>query len=233
MLGAVLAGQFELGPLEATPIVTTAERPYRVAGLVTDSTRLPLLTGELLLTQDAADTLGEPTQATALITTQAGAAPQVAAQAPTALYPYQPDLIRVSAPTDSASLRLDVESGLRTAMVAFTALAVLVAVAALMNSMLMAVTARRAEIGMRKAVGARSRHIATLIAAESTVIGVIGGLVGLVLAIAAILTITITQHWTPVFDLRLGPLAILAGLAVGTLAALRAARLRPADTLRQ
>ena len=55
--------------------------------------------------------------------------------------------------------------------------------------------------------------------------------------ILAILVITLIQKWTPVFDLRLGPLAVVAGTLIGifggVMAAARAAKIRPSDTLRQ
>lgn len=90
---------------------------------------------------------------------------------------------------------------------------------------------------MRKALGARRRHIAWLLAAESAYVGVAGGALGLALGILTILIVTLTQQWPPVFDLRLGPLAVVAGILIGVLGgsteAARAARIRPADTLRQ
>ncbi|GEB47286.1 hypothetical protein MTE01_32310 [Microbacterium testaceum] len=172
-----------------------------------------------------------------MLLTAAGAAQQVARQVPIAVNPYSPETVSVQAPSDAKGLRVKIEQGVQTTLIAFSILAIVVAVAALTNAMLLAVTARRGEIGMRKALGARSRHVAWLLAAESAYVGAVGGAVGLALGFVAVLVITLTQQWTPVFDIRLGPLAVVAGIVIGilggTTAVARAVRIRPADTLRQ
>ena len=89
---------------------------------------------------------------------------------------------------------------------------------------------------MRKALGARDRQIGALITLESAYIGFVGGVAGLLLGMAAILVVTVTQRWAPVFDVVLLPLAIAVGMIVGAggggWASIRAARLRPAENLR-
>ena len=106
-----------------------------------------------------------------------------------------------------------------------------------MNSIGAAVTARRAELGLRRALGARSGQLAGLVMTESAFVGCAGGIGGLIVGMIAILGFTIAQRWVPVFDIRLAPAAIIAGIVVGALASLfgavRAARVRPADALRQ
>lgn len=236
LIGIQLAQLLELSSLESGPVVTIDGGDYQVAGIIEQSPRYPLLQGEILL---PAETPGfdDPKTTSAVLLTAAGAAPQVARQVQIVVNPYLPETVRVQAPTDAEELRGTVEQGVRTALIAFSLLAIVVAVAALTNAMLLAITARRGEIGMRKALGARSRHVAWLIAGESAYIGAVGGMAGLALGVATVLIITITQQWTPVFDLRLGPLAVVAGIVIGVLggatAAVRAARIRPADTLRQ
>jgi macrolide transport system ATP-binding/permease protein len=170
------------------------------------------------------------------VVTASGAAQQVARQLPSVLNPYLPEQITLAAPTDSATLRGQIEQGVQATLLAFTVLALVVAIAALMNATALAVHSRRGEIGMRKALGARDRHIGTLITVESAYVGLLGGGAGLFLGMAAILAVTLSQRWTPVFDIALMPLAIVIGLLVGAggggLAAVRAARLKPADNLR-
>jgi macrolide transport system ATP-binding/permease protein len=237
LIGRQLAQQLQLAPIDSGPIILVGGQELRVAGIIDEARRLPMLTGELLVSTEAAEALGQATAPTALILTKAGAAQQVARQVPAALNPYEPDQIRIEAPTDATQLRGQIEQGVQATLTSFTILALLVAIAALTNATLLAITARRAEIGMRKALGARSRHIAALIATESTYIGALGGIAGLVLGTTAVFTIAVIQRWAPVFDLRLAPIAVLTGLLIGALggalASARAARLRPAETLRQ
>lgn len=235
-IGSQLATLLELSPLDSGPIVTINHRAFQVAGIIEQSPRLPLLKGEILLA-DNAPGLDSPKTISAVLLSSAGAAQQVARQTPIAINSYAPETVTVQAPTDATGLRVTVEQGVQATLIAFSILAIVVAIAALSNAMLLAVTARRGEIGMRKALGARSSHVAWLLAGESAYIGAAGGVLGLAIGILAILVITLIQKWTPVFDLRLGPLAVVAGTLIGILggvmAAARAAKIRPSDTLRQ
>ncbi|WP_149084712.1 ABC transporter ATP-binding protein/permease [Microbacterium sp. 1S1] len=235
-IGDLLARDLELGDIALAPTVQVAGERYVVAGLITESARLPLLRGELLLGADAPGLDSLAPEATLLVTTLAGAAPQVASQLARAINPFAPDEISVVAPSDDSRLRVQIEAGVQATLIAFTLLALLVAIAALVNTTLMAVNARRAEIGMRKALGAKERDIGILIAVESVYIGVLGGIGGLFVGMMAIIAVTISQRWAPVFDVMLMPLAVLLGVVVssagGALASVRAARLRPAENLR-
>lgn len=235
-VGDLLADDMQLSSVEGAPTVLVNGRSYVVAGIITASSRLPLLRGEVVVGAPEGFEPGGAVDVTMLAVTAAGAAPQVAGQIPAALDPFQSDTIRVTAPTDSATLRGEVEQGVQVTLTAFTLLALIAAVAALMNATLLSVHTRRGEIGMRKALGARDRQIGALITLESAFIGLVGGVVGLILGMGAILTVTVTQRWAPVFDVALLPVAIAAGLIVGAggggLASIRAARLRPAENLR-
>lgn len=235
-IGDLLANDLRLSSIDGAPTILVDGSSYVVAGIITDSSRLPLLRGEVVVGPLDELAAAGPIDLTMLAVTSAGAAQQVARQLPSALNPFQPDQIVVAAPTDSEQLRGQVEQGVQATMTAFTLLALIVAVAALMNATLLAVNARRGEIGMRKALGARDRQIGALITLESVYIGILGGGAGLVLGMAAILVVTVTQRWAPVFDVVLLPLAIAVGVVVGAggggLASIRAARLRPAENLR-
>ncbi|MFS0894419.1 ATP-binding cassette domain-containing protein [Microbacterium sp. 179-I 3D3 NHS] len=235
-IGDLLANDLQLSSLAGAPTILVDGVTYVVAGIITESSRLPLLRGEVVVGPRDDLTSRGPVDVTLLAVTSSGAAQQIARQLPAALNPFEPEKITVVAPTDSAELRGQVEQGVQATLTAFTLLALIVAIAALMNATLLAVNARRGEIGMRKALGARDRQIGELITLESAYIGVVGGAVGLVLGMAAILAVTLTQRWAPVFDLILLPVAIAVGLLVGAggggLASIRAARLRPAENLR-
>lgn len=235
-VGDLLANDLQLSSTEGAPTVLVNGVTYVVVGLITASSRLPLLRGEVVVGPPADFNPPGAVNVTMLSVTAAGAAQQVAKQLPAALNPFQSEQIQVAAPTDSATLRGQVEQGVQATLTAFTLLALIVAIAALMNATLLAVNARRGEIGMRKALGARDSQIGALITLESAYIGVVGGIVGLILGMAAILVVTVTQRWSPVFDLVLLPLAIAVGLVVGAggggLASIRASRLKPAENLR-
>ncbi|MFK4788235.1 ATP-binding cassette domain-containing protein [Microbacterium sp. ZW T5_56] len=236
IVGDLLASDLQLASISAAPTIQIDGKRYQVVGLIIASSRLPLLRGEIIIGPPQDLDARPSADGNLLISTDPGAAQQVARQVPLVVNPYQPESVRVSAPTDPTQLRGQIEQGVQITLTAFTLLAVAVAVAALMNATLLAVNARRGEIGMRKAVGARDRHIGELVTVESAYVGVIGGVVGLFLGMVVILAVTISQRWTPVFDISLLPLAIASGVLIGAtgggIAALRAARIRPADNLR-
>lgn len=237
LLGRAVADQLRLGPLEAGPVVYLGSEPYRVVGLIEDSRRLPLLLGEALLSPDAVGNRGVAEQeVSALVLTQAGAAQQVAGQAPIAVNPFRPDQVRVSAPTDPTKLRGEIEQGVEATLLVFTALVILIAIAVLSNATALSINTRQSELGLRKALGARNRDIAALLSAEAAYVGALGGIAGCFTGVMTILAITISQRWAPVFDVRLTPVAIAIGLATGilgsVLATYRATRIEPAESLR-
>ena len=107
----------------------------------------------------------------------------------------------------------------------------------IMNIMLVSVTERTREIGLRKAVGAKHRDILWQFLIEAILLSTVGGLLGLLLGIlSAGITSTlseslrVTVDWTAV----VGAITISAavGLVFGVYPAVRAARLNPIDALR-
>ncbi len=104
-----------------------------------------------------------------------------------------------------------------------------------MNIMLVTVTERTREIGIRKAVGARHGHILTQFLVEATLLALIGGLIGVAGGIALSAFVKI-ENVKPVVEpysvfLALG-FAVAIGLFFGSYPANRAAKLRPIDALR-
>ena len=119
-------------------------------------------------------------------------------------------------------------------------LALVIGGLAVINTMLMAVTERVREIGLKKAVGAHTRDIMLEVVTESTAIGLIGGLVGFGLGTAIILFANATTPSSqPTLFLITPTLAILSlgfavalGAAAGIIPAFHAARLDPVTALR-
>ena len=105
-----------------------------------------------------------------------------------------------------------------------------------MNIMLVSVTERVREIGLRKAIGATPRAIRSQFLAESSMLGLVGGLVGTVLGLLGtwLLPAVIGQPITasPVAVVVSITAATLVGVVSGVYPATRAARLPPIDALR-
>ncbi|MCK4826458.1 FtsX-like permease family protein, partial [bacterium] len=106
----------------------------------------------------------------------------------------------------------------------------------IMNIMLVSVTERTREIGLRKAVGARRQDIMTQFLIESVVMTFIGGLVGIIFGIGIAALLTTFAGWTTkvsLFSIVLATsFSVAAGIGFGLWPARQAARLDPIDALR-
>ncbi len=106
----------------------------------------------------------------------------------------------------------------------------------IMNIMLVSVTERTKEIGIRRAIGAKKRNIMTQFILEAVVLSEIGGMIGIVLGIVAGNLAAAALNTPPVFpwDWALIGLAVcsVVGIAFGTYPAWKAANLDPIESLR-
>jgi putative ABC transport system permease protein len=127
-------------------------------------------------------------------------------------------------------------------LAAVAAISLLVGGIGIMNIMLVSVTERTKEIGLRKALGATERDILTQFIMEAVILTATGGVIGILLGaglsfmIAFVLTKILALGWLFSFPIAgaawgLGVSAFV-GLAFGIYPALRAARLNPVDALR-
>jgi ABC-type antimicrobial peptide transport system permease subunit len=106
----------------------------------------------------------------------------------------------------------------------------------IMNIMLLSVTERTREIGLRMAIGARSRDVLMQFLAEAVTLSLLGGIVGVVLAIAAASGVERVLRWSADVSVGAVALAVIVAAAVGVFfgiyPARQAARLDPIDALR-
>lgn len=125
---------------------------------------------------------------------------------------------------------------LTTFVVAIAAISLLVGGIGIMNIMLVTVTERTREIGIRKALGATFGNIMGQFLTESIIISLLGGLLGLGLAYIAGFVIDRLAGITPVYSLKALIVALgvsfFIGIVFGTAPAIKAARKRPIQALK-
>jgi putative ABC transport system permease protein len=106
----------------------------------------------------------------------------------------------------------------------------------IMNIMLVSVTERMHEIGIRKAVGATNRQILDQFMMESTVLSLTGGIIGIIISYLIAITLRLTTTLQPVITWQVVAAALFVSLAVGILfgsaPALKAAKKDPISALR-
>ncbi|MFT7598415.1 MAG: putative ABC transport system permease protein [Acidimicrobiales bacterium] len=150
--------------------------------------------------------------------------------------PGNPNEVEVSRLSDALAARAAVDQRLQTLLLALGGVALLVGGIGIANVMIISVLERRAEIGLRRALGATRGHIRNQFVVESSLLSLLGGLLGAATGYAVTAIYASRQGWTvsvPMQGLVLGVLAALViGAVAGLYPAFRAARLDPAEAIR-
>jgi putative ABC transport system permease protein len=153
------------------------------------------------------------------------------------LRPKDPDNFGIFTAGSLLDLYHSATNGIFAVLIGVVALSLVVGGIVIMNIMLMVVSERTREIGLRKALGARRRDIVWQILTESVTLSTFGGLVGTFLGfIAAVIVSKVSplpasvQVWS--VTIGIGITAVV-GLFFGLYPAMRAARLDPIEALRR
>ena len=153
------------------------------------------------------------------------------------LKPKQPDNWGMFTSDTFLDIYHSATNGIFAVLVGVVALSLVVGGIVIMNIMLMVVSERTREIGLRKALGARRADIMAQMLTESVLLSLFGGLVGTTLGASIALAIS---SFTPIpaaieaWSVALGiGITAVVGLFFGLYPALRAARLDPIEALRR
>jgi putative ABC transport system permease protein len=155
--------------------------------------------------------------------------------APTA-NPEAPYEVNVSQPSDVLTARAAAAGAFNSLFLGLGVVALIVGAVGVANIMIISVLERRSEIGLRRALGATKAQIRTQFLAESIVLALIGGIVGVLAGAAATAVYASSKNWAVVIPVEAWSAglasAILIGAVAGLMPAVRASRMPPTVALR-
>jgi putative ABC transport system permease protein len=153
------------------------------------------------------------------------------------LRPKQPDNFGMFTSDTFLDIYKTATNGIFAVLIGVVAMSLVVGGIVIMNIMLMVVSERTREIGLRKALGARRRDIVWQILTESVTLSIFGGIVGISLGFGLALLISklsplpaSVQPWSVIMGIGI---TALVGLFFGLYPAIRAASLDPIEALRR
>ena len=150
--------------------------------------------------------------------------------------PAAPNEVNVSQPSDALTARAAAAGAFDSLFLGLGVVALIVGAVGVANIMIISVLERRSEIGLRRALGATKAQIRTQFLAESIVLAVIGGVVGVLAGAAATAVYASSKSWAVVIPVEAwsGGLAsaLLIGALAGLMPAVRASRMPPTVALR-
>jgi putative ABC transport system permease protein len=152
------------------------------------------------------------------------------------LRPDEPDDFNVRHPEDSLDARKQASDTITLMLASIASVSLLVGGIGIMNIMLVSVTERTREIGVRMAVGATEDDVKKQFLIEAMVLSLLGGAFGIILGIVASEIISRSLGWTvvisPIAVVVAALVSIMVGIFFGYYPAQKAARLDPIEALR-
>jgi len=150
--------------------------------------------------------------------------------------PEAPYEAAVSQPSDVLTARAAAAGAFNSLFLGLGVVALIVGAVGVANIMIISVLERRSEIGLRRALGATKSQIRTQFLAESILLAVIGGIVGVLAGAMATAVYAGTKNWAVIIPAEAwtGGIAsaILIGAIAGLMPAIRASRMPPTVALR-
>ncbi len=240
VLGSGAAAELGIDVTAKSPTVVIDGVPFTVIGVISDVDRqASLLRAVVIPTTSAVALWGQPShesEPTLSVRARTGAAAVVGSQIAKALDPAHPELYTVQTPPDPRGLRDGVQREMQWLFLVLAAVCLVVGMVGIANTTYVSVLERRAEIGVRRAMGARPRDILAQFLIESAGLGLLGGIVGTSVGLIGVVGTCLVLSWTAVVPTGVviaGPvIGILAGSLAGFYPALRASRVEPMSVLR-
>jgi putative ABC transport system permease protein len=234
---AVVLGAAAAQRLGTVPAVWIGGRWFTVIGVLQPAPLAPEIDSSVLVGWPAAARyLGFDGHPTTVYTRSADAQVEaVRAVLAATANPESPNEVKVSRPSDALAAQRATDRTFTGLLLGLGAVALLVGGIGVANTMVISVLERRAEIGLRRSLGATRGEIRAQFVTESLLLSLIGGLGGVLGGLAVTAAYAVTRSWptvVPVWALAGGLVAtVLIGGIAGLYPAIRAARLAPTEAL--
>ena len=152
------------------------------------------------------------------------------------LRPEQPDDFTLRTQVDIGRVQEGTGETLTLMMFSVASISLLVGGIGIMNILLVSVTERTREIGIRMAIGAKRQHILIQFLAEAIILSMVGGVLGVLFGILGAQATTMVAGWPTIISVEAILVAFLFSVAVGLIFGMypanKASRLNPIDALR-
>jgi putative ABC transport system permease protein len=237
VLGSVSAERLGISSLDGDPLVYVGSQWFRVIGILDPVPLAPDIDRSALIGYDVAETMFgiDEAPSTVRVRTDPDHTDAVYEKLAPTTNPEAPNEVDVSRPSDALEARAKTDKTLTALLLGLGSVALLVGGVGIANVMVISVLERRAEIGVRRALGATRRHIRVQFLVESMLLAGLGGALGVFLGAAITWFYANSRGWTfaiPATGLLGGVAAALAvGAAAGLYPAVRASRLAPAEAV--
>lgn len=237
VLGVRAAARLGIGPMQTGTQIWLSQRWVTVTGVLEPLTLAPALDFGVFIGWPAAaryfDIDADVT--TVFVRAEPAAVEDVAALLGNTANPANPNEVQVSRPSDVLAAQAAADLAFTGLLVGLGAVALLVGGIGVVNTMVISVLERRAEIGLRRSQGATRAHIRWQFLSEALLLSSLGGGAGIVLGFGVTAVYAALQDWPlalPLWAIAGGMLATLViGAAGGLYPAMRAARLAPTEAL--
>ena len=237
VLGSGAADRLGIGEVGPDIRVWLGGQWFSVVGILDEALLAPELNDSALVGWDAAKRYlgfdGHPT--TIYVRTADSAVTSVRDVLAATVNPEAPTEVTISRPSDALAAKGATDKAFTGLMLGLGGVALLVGGVGVANTMVISVLERRAEIGLRRALGARRGDIRTQFLAESQLLAGLGGIAGVVIGVGVTTAYAVAQGWPAVVPAWAMAGGLLATLAIGALAglypAVRASRLPPTEAL--
>ncbi|MDR7277175.1 ABC transporter permease [Catenuloplanes atrovinosus] len=240
VLGAVAATRLGITGITIggrAPQIMIGDRFFTVVGILAPIRNSPDLDRSVLVGWPAARTYldfdGHPT--VLYVEVREDAVEAVRGVLPATINPEAPGEVQVTRPSDALTAKRAADSTFSSLFLGLAAVALLVGGIGVANTMVVSVLERRAEIGLRRALGASRGQIRGQFITESTVLAGLGGLAGVLFGVLATIGYATYQAWPIVIPASSVAAGLGGALVIGVLAGLypsvRAARMAPTAAL--